>query len=219
MEVINNKYHNGKIYTIRSYQTDKYYIGSTCQPLHKRLSQHRLNYKTYLNGMYHKVSSFEMIKYDDNYIELLENYKCENKEQLNRYEGELIRKFKDSCVNRCIAGRTLKEYYEDNKDKVQQQNKEYYHNNKESIQSKQKMYYQLNKDAIKAVVQTYLTNHKTEIKAQRKKYDEKNKVKQSVQRNQVIHCECGKTYTRQHKARHFENKKHLNEITNIQNTK
>jgi hypothetical protein len=35
---INNKYQHGKIYTIRSFQTDKFYIGSTTQPLSKRLS-------------------------------------------------------------------------------------------------------------------------------------------------------------------------------------
>ena len=39
-------YKNGKIYTIRSFQTDKYYIGSTCTMLSKRFSNHKSNYKT-----------------------------------------------------------------------------------------------------------------------------------------------------------------------------
>ena len=38
---INNKYKNGKIYTIRSNQCEKYYIGSTIQRLSKRLYEHK----------------------------------------------------------------------------------------------------------------------------------------------------------------------------------
>lgn len=44
-----NKYLNGKIYTIRSHQTDKFYIGSTCSPLHKRLFKHRSNKRDFDN--------------------------------------------------------------------------------------------------------------------------------------------------------------------------
>ena len=70
MEAINNKYHNGKIYTIRSPHTDKYYIGSTTQPLHKRLYGHRRGYEFYIKKKKRYMTSFEVIKYDDNYIEL-----------------------------------------------------------------------------------------------------------------------------------------------------
>ena len=37
----NNKYQNGKIYKIWSMETDEIYVGSTCQPLHKRMYDHR----------------------------------------------------------------------------------------------------------------------------------------------------------------------------------
>ena len=37
-----NKYNNGKIYTIRCREdNDLIYIGSTCQPLHKRWFTHK----------------------------------------------------------------------------------------------------------------------------------------------------------------------------------
>jgi hypothetical protein len=36
-----NKYENGKIYTIRSPHTDKYYIGSTIASLKKHFYQHK----------------------------------------------------------------------------------------------------------------------------------------------------------------------------------
>ena len=47
MEQQKNMYANGKIYTIRSHQTDKYYIGSTTQPLSKRFYQHKQLYKRF----------------------------------------------------------------------------------------------------------------------------------------------------------------------------
>ena len=109
-------YENSKIYTIRSHQTDMIYIGSTTQPLSKRLVGHKSKYKMYLNKKYNYVTSFEIIKYDDCYIELLENYPCDNKEQLHKIEGEYIRKL--DCLNKVIPGRTKKQYREDNKDKI-----------------------------------------------------------------------------------------------------
>ena len=132
-----NKYHKSKIYTIRSYQTDKYYIGSTCDALHKRLYNHRHNYKCYLNDKHHFISSFDIIKYEDHYIELLEDYKCETKNELSKREGELIRKYKDEIVNYRIEGRTDKEYRNDNKEKI----KEYQKDNKEKIKEQRTKLY------------------------------------------------------------------------------
>ena len=61
-----NKYHNAKLYTIRSHQTDKFYIGSTCSPLHKRLYEHKSHFKRFQAGKYPNVSSFDIIKYNEN---------------------------------------------------------------------------------------------------------------------------------------------------------
>jgi hypothetical protein len=91
-----NRYHSGKIYAIRSHQTDKFYIGSTCLPLYKRLYKHRNNKKAYENCGYHKITSFDILQYDDHYIELLEEFRCENKMQLEKREGELIRLHKNN---------------------------------------------------------------------------------------------------------------------------
>jgi hypothetical protein len=126
-------YENGKIYTIRSLQTDKYYIGSTCNPLYKRLGQHKSTYKKYItnNEKYHYITSFEVVKYEDCFIELLENYKCNSKDELNKREGELIRLYKDNVVNKEIAGRTKKEWRVDNKNKIANQQKDYMMKNKE----------------------------------------------------------------------------------------
>jgi hypothetical protein len=57
-------------------------------------------------------------KYDDVRIELIECFPCDNKEQLNKKEGEYIRKL--DCVNRNIAGRTYRKNREDNKEKIKE---------------------------------------------------------------------------------------------------
>jgi gas vesicle protein len=76
--------------------------------------------------------------------------------ELNRREGEHIRN--NNCINRYIAGRTKKEYREDNKEKIKEQKKEYYEDNKEKIKQ-------------------YLENNKEKIKEQMKEYREDNKEK------------------------------------------
>lgn len=121
-----NKYTNGKIYSIRSHKTDKFYIGSTITTLIKRLHKHRSAYKRFINNIDdNKLSSFEIIKHDDNYIELLENFSCNNREELNKREGEFIRLHKNNIVNIQIAGQDRNEWLEKNKDKLKEQQKKY----------------------------------------------------------------------------------------------
>jgi hypothetical protein len=126
-------YKNGLIYTIRSPHTEKIYIGSTCQRMSKRLYTHRHNYKAYKNGTSTYITSYKILELGDEYIELLEAYPCNSRIELHKREGELIREYKDICVNKIIAGRTRKEYYEDNIEhakKYRQDNKEYIKQNK-----------------------------------------------------------------------------------------
>ena len=80
--------------------------------------------------------------WDNWYIELFENFPCNSKEELNKREGEIIREI--GTVNKQIAGRTKKEYYEDNKDKMKQHYKEYQEKNKDMIAEKNKKYRQDN---------------------------------------------------------------------------
>lgn len=119
------------IYAIRSHQTDLIYIGSTTQALSMRMSSHRRNYRCWKNGNHNYVTSYEIIKFDDNYIELLQEVEVESKLELRRIEGENIRKH--DCVNKNIAGRTKVEIYQENKKQILSQNAKYYQENKEQI--------------------------------------------------------------------------------------
>ena len=199
-------YQKGKIYTIRSLQCDKYYIGSTVQPLSKRLSKHKQNYNNWKKEKYHYISSFEMLKYDDCYIELLEYYPCNNKTELNKYEGQKQREFKNECININIAGRTKKEYYNENKDtKI----KEYLEKNKEHIASRQCEYDKTEKRQL--YFKEYRNNNKEKIK---KRY-EKNKEKYNKQKIQKINCQCGSIISKCNKSYHEKTKKHLKYIENL----
>ena len=136
-------YQNGKIYCIRSHQTEQMYIGSTVNSLSKRLNGHRGKKKLFDAGKYHNVTSFEILKFDDHYIELIELYQCSSKMELERREGQLIRS-EPNAVNKCIAGRTKVEYRNDNREQINQKNKQYYQDNVE----KHKQYYQNNRERI-----------------------------------------------------------------------
>ena len=114
------------IYGILCKTTWKVYYGSTELTIERRLEIHEKDYKAYLKGYYHYVSSYEVLKNNNYEIKLLE--KCDNKIHMEEREGYYIRTF--PCVNKCIPGRTMKEY-----------NKQYREANKVQITEKRKEKY------------------------------------------------------------------------------
>jgi hypothetical protein len=188
-------YQNGKIYTIRSHLTDEIYIGSTANSLSKRLNDHKSNFKYWKTGKRDYITSFKIIEFGDAYIELLENYACADKNELNRREGELIRS--TDCVNKFIAGRTQKEYYVDNKETILAQKKQYHQDNRDTILAQKKQYQQDNKEK-------YL--------AYQKQHYEKNK--------EIRTCVCGSNYNYGHttdRYRHYRSNKHTEFVENFYN--
>jgi hypothetical protein len=108
-----NKFNSGKIYKIVSKSSEKYYIGSTCGTLKKRLSLHINNYKRYLKTKKGYISAFDLLINNDCDIELIENINCSNKFELLKKEGEQIKLNKDNIINQNVAGRTVRDYYID----------------------------------------------------------------------------------------------------------
>jgi len=181
MSKLFNPYHNSKIYKITSPQTDKFYIGSTIQSLSNRLSLHKSLYKRNILNKTSYTSSFNLMKFNDTSIELIKNVKCENRKELTKIEGQYIKEFNDKIFNISIAGRTVKEYYNDNRLAIheyhkiyqkqyykthKEQFKNYYENNKERF----KLYYQNNKEKIRL----YYQDRKQKIKKISKKILKKN---------------------------------------------
>lgn len=137
----------GYIYCIRSHQTDQIYIGSTTQILSKRMSDHRVDYKCWLNKKRGYVTSFEILKFDNAYIELLQEVEVESKAELRKLEGENIRKH--NCVNKRIEGRTIQEWTQDNAVKIAEYRTIYKKNNRVQISEHQTIYRQKNAIKIK----------------------------------------------------------------------
>jgi hypothetical protein len=91
-------YADGKIYTIRCRNdASLVYVGSTTQKLSSRWGDHKSNWKCKRNP----YSFYKLITdINDWYIELHEEYPCENNEQLHKREHEVMREI--STLNRHI---------------------------------------------------------------------------------------------------------------------
>ena len=218
-----NRYKAGKIYTLRSHSTDKYYIGSTCVPLHKRLYKHKSHYKEYTSGKRKdKISSYEIVKYGDAYIELLEECSCETKAQLLKREGELIREHKADIVNIQIAGALLNnpdyrkdynnEYRKKNIERIRKLSKEYCATHRDDLIAYHKKYHIKNKHKHNEACRGYYAQNKAVSNQNSKRYYEVNKkaiIDRAVKNgSKKIKCLCGATIAKCSKSRHLKSKKH-----------
>lgn len=100
-------YSRGKVYMLTCDGSESVYVGSTTATLNNRLSNHKANYKRYLANKHHYVSSFELFKIGDVCVELLEDYPCETRRELEAREGFYIDKLKSEdkdIVNERAAG-------------------------------------------------------------------------------------------------------------------
>ena len=97
---------------------------------------------------------------------------------LGKKEGEHIKN--TECVNKLVAGRSVKEYYEDNKDKLKEYKKEYR---------------EQNKDKMKEYNREYRDKHKEQIQERR---------------STKCLCGCGKEYAFGHKSTHQKSIFHQN---------
>jgi len=97
------------IYQISSKFFNKVYVGSTTESLPRRLSRHMEKYRnSYGNG-----SVNEVLKHGDCSITLIEEQPVD---KLREREGYWIREL--DTVNIRIDGRTPRQYYLDNRDKI-----------------------------------------------------------------------------------------------------
>lgn len=177
-----DKKRRGYIYCIRSFCSENIYIGSTFQPLHKRLYEHRMTYKRCRENKTRYVSSFDILCYEDHYIELLQELESVSRYELNRIEGEYIRKNK--CVNKIIQGRTDEEYRRDNK---------------EILNTKQREKYALDRDAINEKKKLYYNEKGKELK---KNYYLQKKELITARTTEKVECVCGKSISRGNLAIH-----------------
>lgn len=184
-------YQNGKIYRIVCNVTGLQYIGSTTQPLSKRLSGHKVHHSQWKAGKAHYITVFKVIEGGDVDIVLIENAPSENKEELHRAERKWIES--SDCVNKSIPTRSDKEWREANTDKLHQYMKVYAQKNADKIKDYQKAYRKKNGD---------------QLRDYKKAYDELNQDAIKNKRKTEYTCECGSTFAISEKARHERSQKH-----------
>ena len=185
------RYIKGKIYKITSSNTEKIYIGSTILPLEVRFSVHKSS---------KDCSSRYIINEGNASIELMYEYPCKNKPELESEEARMMqacRKKGFEVVNKytpgaiAAAGGKLeydKEHNKANKEKLAEYNKEYCKANKEKIKKRKAEYYKANKE---------------------KKAEYKRNLPKIV-------CECcNKEFNKPHLRIHKTSKKYINNMKRI----
>jgi hypothetical protein len=191
------------------------YVGSTCEPtLARRLAKHVGNYKVWSKD-YSKASyttSYKIIEGGNYDIILIEEIKCETKDQLHARERYYIES--QECVNKFIPTRTQKEYgkiyREEHKGEMKEYQKDYVKNHKEDISIKQKQYYEKHREDRKVYNQMYRENHQQILSIKQKTYRELHKEELNVKQNLKYTCICGKVYTHCAKKRHEKSHYHQN---------
>jgi hypothetical protein len=198
-------YQFGQIYKIwsPSHPEAGIYYGSTCQQISTRIAGHRKDYKLYLEGKFHYISSFNVVKYEDFKYERVCYYPCNSKKELCREEGRHIQGDSKAC-NKYVSGRTQGEYIVECKDRVKKSQKEYRENNKERRNKDQKIYYEKNKEILKEKGKKYS-----------KKYRENNKEKIKREKKIIINCICGSNVSNYYKKEHEKTKKHIKYIISL----
>lgn len=192
-------YSQGKIYKIVCNITNEIYFGSTKEKyLSRRLSRHIDAIK---EDRY--MTSSEIIKRGNYYINLVETYPCKSKYELESRERYYIENF--DCINKIVPTRTLKEYQKDNKELIAEKSKKRYDKNRDKILEKQKETYTCSCGI------TVNKNHKARHERGRNHLillGKANEIKKYT-------CSCGVTLSVSSKKGHEKSQKHLNIINNI----
>ena len=117
-------YQKSKIYKIYSVSNEELvYFGSTTQRLSQRKAEHiKDSKKEHYNG-----SSKIIINNGNWKMELIQDYPCLNRLELETLEGEYIKNNK--CINLMIPARTKKQYRDANIDKIRENQKKWRVNN------------------------------------------------------------------------------------------
>lgn len=190
-------YSEGKIYKLTNIITNEKYIGSTINSLKERKRQHlHVSKRQQTRKIYANIANYGK----DNFkIELIENWPCDNKIQLNKREGyhqvlnntvhnglnvqyarplEFVANLKIKAAAK-INGKLWKQ---NNPEKVKQykingnfNEKDYREKNKEKIALKSKEWRENNKDILSTKAKEYKEKNKDKIKEKNKKNYEKNK--------------------------------------------
>jgi hypothetical protein len=175
----------GRVYKITSPQTEKVYVGSTKKTIEARFGDHKSDYKT--RGDKINIGSFDILKFDDAKVELLEEREFNNTKELYLLERFYMEQFENTTnkLRPIVSNDDVVEY--------------------------QKKYHEANKERIKKLN----IENKDKIKISRRKYYDANINKIKEYQKEVLVCKCGCNITRKAMKNHERTKRHIKQINNI----
>jgi len=182
-------YKEGKIYKIKCNETGEQYFGSTTCSLQLRLNGHKSKTKCKSQCM-----SRQIINRGNFQIELVENYCCEESNELHKRKRFYIDN--NECINHVIPTRTQNEYREVHKEKLKELNRKW-----EKEHRQERSIYSNN---------LYKTNeeYREKGKVRASQYYEQNKEK-VLERMLVRYvCCCGAEGSVSNKLRHEKTQRH-----------
>lgn len=141
----------GVVYKLVCDDTKAMYIGSTFKGVQVRLRFHADSYKKFSSAdpkSTRYTTSFEIIKGQKYHIEIVEQFECDVHE-LRRRECDYIKQFRAegfNVVNKNLPGRSMRQYYQDHKERLVQKQREYDGEHREQILARMKEYYRKKKN-------------------------------------------------------------------------
>ncbi len=148
----------------------KYYLANRDKILKKYNQMDKQKIKEYRKNNQDKINLQRREHYDINKERLRE----EGRNYYHKNRDKIIRRI--TLLNE-VNPEKKKQYYNDNKEKINKTKRDYYQKNKEKITKLRKVYNKVNEERIKKYRIQYQKENKEKIIQTRKKYYEKNKEK------------------------------------------
>lgn len=216
MNPTGDKYLNGVIYRLQC-NDSYYYIGSTTNKLNARIACHKFHSKQFPEKKLYK--HINNIGWDNVEIELVEEFSCSSKKELNEREDYYIQTAKDVndifCLNLNRAYTTkeektehVKQYYEENKETISTQHEKYRKENAEKIKDYKDFYNIVCADKKAEYNKKYVEENEEKVTNARKKYYEENK--EVLLEKAKIYVETHKIQVTAYKKKWAEENKEIN---------
>jgi hypothetical protein len=131
----------GCVYILRSKHTPHVYVGSTKKSEVRRLQNHLNDYTRFTEGRTKFKTPFHVVRYDDVHATVLEQCEFAERRELLQRERYYLNMYAASAVNVRIPGRTMKEWREENGDKLRANNRRHYYRHQSDILAKKREAY------------------------------------------------------------------------------
>ena len=176
----------GKIYKLYRPGIENVYIGSSFISLNQEMKKHYNDYKLYTYGKRCYRSSYDLVKYDDCKIILLEECYCNNREELKNREEVYKNKYGKNCINLYyyyhldnyyVIMKYLKLYYYGNRYTSLKNNREHYQNLKNKNKNKKHIKSNLSRLLEKERNKQYYIDNREKLLERYKQYYKDRKIR------------------------------------------